>query len=124
MKQSRYAGLILLYQPIVIFSSKPASGGALSSEKFFADDRNARKHFHDGQPHQQPRYEVLHVRAAGRRRKRAAGDSEHDQYQTVENALLLFQLLRAPQQIEHLRVVINPHAVLCRISSGSVMDSA
>ena len=62
-----------------------------------------------------PRYEVLHVRAAGRRRKRAAGDSEHDQYQTVENALLLFQLLRALQQIENLRVVIDPHAVLHRV---------
>ena len=37
--------------------------------------------------------------------------------QTVENALLLFQLLRAPQQIENLRVVINPDAVLRRILS-------
>ena len=65
VKQFQYTGLILLYQPVVIFSSKPANGGALSTEKLFTDDRNARQHFHDGQPHQQPGYEVLHIRAAG-----------------------------------------------------------
>ena len=51
VKQSRYAGLILLYQPIVIFSSKSVTGGALSSEELFANDCTARQNLRDGQSH-------------------------------------------------------------------------
>jgi hypothetical protein len=48
VKHFQYTGLILLYQPVVIFSSKPATNGALSPEELFTDDCNACQHFHNG----------------------------------------------------------------------------